>query len=345
MAMDSFVVQSCIRGHHVYKAIWTPQFGEVLLCRPEYGNLHDLYAVAVVRQGNIVGHIPRKISTICHLFLRHGGEMICQIVGARRYSADLPQGGLEVPCYVTFIGSGPEIDKVKKMLDIASKTKVVADVAVFDDAQSSPPRKKLRQDDVAIEIEDDEEIENSHTCMHGNVWIEFNGHMVTRSDEWDLLHDEKLNDRHINLSQKMLHKQFPETEGLGYTLLQHKTPLVKIARGVQILFVRGNHWIVASNLSCDSSVVKVYDSLYSTVDEETKEVVINLFKCSNDIVLLNTQIQKGGQDCGLFAISIVTALLFGIDIASIRLDQTEMRNHLHSCFTVGQMTPFPMHTL
>jgi hypothetical protein len=44
---------------------------------------------------------------------------------------------------------------------------------------------------------------------HGEVWIDFSGHLVAKSDEWDLLHDQKLNDCHINLAQKMLFKQFP----------------------------------------------------------------------------------------------------------------------------------------
>ena len=40
----------------------------------EYGNVHDIYAVAVTRGEDIVvGHLPRNISTPCHLFLRKVG--------------------------------------------------------------------------------------------------------------------------------------------------------------------------------------------------------------------------------------------------------------------------------
>ena len=41
----------------------------------------------------------------------------CRITERRRYSADLPQGGLEVPCRLTFVGSVKESDKLQRLLD------------------------------------------------------------------------------------------------------------------------------------------------------------------------------------------------------------------------------------
>lgn len=40
--------------------------------------------------------------------------MHCIVTGGRRYSADLPQGGLEIPCKLHFEGKSKEITKVKK---------------------------------------------------------------------------------------------------------------------------------------------------------------------------------------------------------------------------------------
>ncbi len=37
----SYSVSSVIRGHHVYKVIWTPFIGEQLLLEAENGNLED----------------------------------------------------------------------------------------------------------------------------------------------------------------------------------------------------------------------------------------------------------------------------------------------------------------
>ena len=64
--------------------------------------------------------------------------------------------------------------------------------------------------------------------------------------------------------------------GLQSTLLQSKKdyPALKNSNGVQIVHSRGHHWIVASRAS--SGVVKVYNSVYDTVDKETANVILNL---------------------------------------------------------------------
>ena len=46
--MEEFEITSVVRGHHVYKTIWTPVVGEMLLLKTEDNNEHDLYAVAVL---------------------------------------------------------------------------------------------------------------------------------------------------------------------------------------------------------------------------------------------------------------------------------------------------------
>ena len=74
-------------------------------------NSKDPFAVAVVKSQVAVGHIPRKISSICSMFLRHGGTICCRVTGSRRYSQDLPQGGLEIPCMLTFRGEAKDIDE------------------------------------------------------------------------------------------------------------------------------------------------------------------------------------------------------------------------------------------
>ena len=45
--------------------------------------------------------------------------MSCEVTGVRHYSSDLPQGGLEVPCKLTFTASPKEIAKLKKLLSPA----------------------------------------------------------------------------------------------------------------------------------------------------------------------------------------------------------------------------------
>ena len=46
--------------------------------------------------------MPRRISTLYYVFLRRDGAVSCVVTGTRRYSYDLPQGGMEIPCQLKF---------------------------------------------------------------------------------------------------------------------------------------------------------------------------------------------------------------------------------------------------
>ena len=115
--MTSFELPSCVRGYHVYRDIWLPVIGDTLQCVRERTNSSDRYAVAVKKdtRSEVVGHLPRRISRLCHLFLQRRGRITCTITGNRRYSADLPQGGLEIPCLLLFSGDRKDIKKMKKL--------------------------------------------------------------------------------------------------------------------------------------------------------------------------------------------------------------------------------------
>ena len=49
-------INTYITGRHIYKKIWSPVIGEKLNCQREPGNRQDPFAVAVLKNGNIVGH-------------------------------------------------------------------------------------------------------------------------------------------------------------------------------------------------------------------------------------------------------------------------------------------------
>ena len=114
--MDTYERACCIRGYHVYRHIWSAAVGEVLSCEREPTNSRDRYAVAVKKDEVAIGHLPCKVSRICSLFLRRGGTIHCRVSGGRRYSSDLPQGGLEIPCQVVFSAKREEIKKLKRAL-------------------------------------------------------------------------------------------------------------------------------------------------------------------------------------------------------------------------------------
>ena len=112
----SFSVEAVVRGYHAYKDIWAAVHGEELPCERETGNRVDAFAVAVMKDGTVVGHVPKKISSICSLYLRRGRSIICRVTGSRRYSEDLIQGGLEIPCVLIFEGGTTLTTKAKKLV-------------------------------------------------------------------------------------------------------------------------------------------------------------------------------------------------------------------------------------
>ena len=110
-------ILACEDTYHVYSRIWDAAVGERLECAREPLNDSDRYAVAIIKHSVIIGHLPRKISRVCSLFLCRGGSITCTVTGTRRYSADLPQGGLEVPCLLLFKAQAKEIQKLKSILN------------------------------------------------------------------------------------------------------------------------------------------------------------------------------------------------------------------------------------
>ena len=61
----SFGFASCVCGYHVYQEIWTATEGETLLCSRETRSREDPFAVAMMKSGKIVGHVPRSLSCVC----------------------------------------------------------------------------------------------------------------------------------------------------------------------------------------------------------------------------------------------------------------------------------------
>ena len=74
-------MSSCICGYHVYRKDWNPVIEELLEYKREITDNQDRYAVAVKRNRNIVGHLPRKIACVCSLFFHRGGSISCKVTG------------------------------------------------------------------------------------------------------------------------------------------------------------------------------------------------------------------------------------------------------------------------
>ena len=180
-----------------------------------------------------------------------------------------------------------------------------------------------------------------------DIWLTSqHGYSLSMSDKEALCKGERLNDLHINFAQSILKVQFPLAEGLNCSLLQAKSVSKKIKSGLQIVHCRSDHWILASNMTCEEGLLDVYDSVYSTIDDGTLTVLHNLFEFS-DVQIVEFQKQVGGSDCGLFSIAIATEILFDSTTSSIYdstklyFCQDSMRSHVLKCFEQGIFSVFP----
>ena len=251
MTMFSFSISSAVRGFHVYKVIWeNPAPGEELRCRRKVGNSHDPLSVAIMKQIDgediIVGHVRRRISALCNAFIRRGGTIQCTVDGSRRYSADLPQGGLEVPCKLLFSISTEELcKKIEKMVCAAlSNTTFSLD--------SSTSKVHIPEcDEGKLPVVNNSElcivsaVEHTHntTNVDNEVTTNLNQPIPVvdnsipvdkveevicsppkkrckRFNEESIIMGKQLEDLEIDYAQRLLKAQFPHLNGLQSTLIQ-----------------------------------------------------------------------------------------------------------------------------
>ena len=114
--MVSLLVESVIRGYHVYKDLWDPRQGDTFNLHIEELNQHDRYAVAIRIKGDITaGHVPREILKIFYYFLRNNGTIHGEVTGRRQQSA-VDDKGLEIPCKYKFTGSSRNVGRLQRLL-------------------------------------------------------------------------------------------------------------------------------------------------------------------------------------------------------------------------------------
>ena len=88
--------------------------------------------------------------------------------------------------------------------------------------------------------------------------------------------------------------------------------------------------------------MKIYDSVFSCPDSETRAVCLNLFDIFKKPKLIYEPVKKqeGGDDCGVFSIVFATALAHQQNPVHVQFDQSTMRSHLLQCFEQELLTPF-----
>eukprot|EP00794_Sanderia_malayensis_P004341 gene4341-4918_t len=159
--------------------------------------------------------------------------------------------------------------------------------------------------------------------------------------------NEMLNDKIINVFQRMLAKDIPEASGLQDTVLGqrlHFKPMPSMPF-VQIVHDGKLHWVVLTTYGCQEGEILLLDSLFSgNINQAVKQQICHLMKCQHDIIKVKVapvQQQKNSFDCGVFSIAFMHSTVVGENISTISYDQVKMRSTLLQSLLRNTVLPFP----
>ena len=171
---------------------------------------------------------------------------------------------------------------------------------------------------------------------------------LSESSRESLISGAWLNDQHMTAAMMLVKRNFPTIGGLQNPLRNKSkskgfSPQPEGSIQIHHSF---NHWVTSCYLDGN---VKLYDFLYDRKDglpEELQEQLKMIYRntASNHqitVVLPMVQQQKGGQDCGVYAVACLLHLALGDKPEELHFTQEEMRLHLVHCFESETVLPFP----
>ena len=134
-------------------------------------------------------------------FLSKGGSLKCKVTGKRQYSIDVPQGGLEIPCLLTFKSDSPS--------DIVKISKLINNIPIDDDKTNDiiePDIKKQKIDDSFVKSENINLDETKDPS--GDIWVSLYVNIkvqlvLSKDDKEALSYGRMLNDKLINFAQRV----------------------------------------------------------------------------------------------------------------------------------------------
>ena len=107
--------------------MWTPSLGGILQLKVEPTNPYDDFAVSIVKEGVVVGHVPLYVSGVVCFFLKRVGSIgFCEVTGSQ-----VNRGvglGLEIPCTYKFCGRQSYLDRLQTLLLSATDDRITATI-------------------------------------------------------------------------------------------------------------------------------------------------------------------------------------------------------------------------
>ncbi|XP_049324594.1 uncharacterized protein LOC125784832 isoform X1 [Astyanax mexicanus] len=113
---------------------------------------------------------------------------------------------------------------------------------------------------------------------------------------------------------------------------------------VQILNINDNHWIAASNIFCGSNEVCIYDSLNTTINKTTQQMLSWMLRPEAPHFVLRkpaVQIQHSGSNCGVLALAFAAALCERIRPEECQFREKELRQRLYRGLVEKRVPEFP----
>ena len=117
---SSFEIDSHVKGYHAYLDDWKPCWGEVLQAIPEPNNAVDKYAVCVLKDGEVVGHLKRgklgHFAETIFYFLEADQHSSCSVIIKADKAVNFGDGeGMQVPCKLRISGQEKFVNILKEL--------------------------------------------------------------------------------------------------------------------------------------------------------------------------------------------------------------------------------------
>ena len=103
----------------------------------------------LLREVSLLDTYHKQYLRFASYFLEENSTLTCQVTGARHYSINLPQGGLEIPCKLIFYGESRLIVEVQNLLQEALTSGLLTSCNMDSERQKKKsslqqPKKKRR---------------------------------------------------------------------------------------------------------------------------------------------------------------------------------------------------------
>ena len=133
----------------MYKDNWEIEIWEALGLQHEPKNQHDKNSIAVIRDGHVVGHIPRALAStkqgtgiVQHFLTKTDSKAEVEVVGK---AVNRGGGyGMEVPCVYRFSGQKRYIKLLKNLFDIENNLSVRDETRKRHTKQEGNSKKKSK---------------------------------------------------------------------------------------------------------------------------------------------------------------------------------------------------------